>query len=82
MLRNRTVEPMDTTAAQMVSADQPFHPPSGTITEEKNGATTAPSVVMKAELAQSYMAQPKMVLRSFRASSVKGRNPGSGTIGR
>ena len=43
----------------------------------KNGAMTAPWVVMKAELDQSYMAHPKMVLRSLRNKSVKAGRPRS-----
>ena len=63
------------THAQMVSADKPFHPSSPTMTLLKKAATMAPMVTAKAELAQSYMAQPKMVFLSFRTSSVKVRSP-------
>ena len=35
------------------------------MTPVKKGATIAPEVVAYAELAQSYMAQPKMVFLSF-----------------
>jgi DNA-binding phage protein len=43
----------------------PLYPPSGTMTAVKKAATMAAKGVMKAEFAQSYMAQPKTVRELF-----------------